>query len=282
MDMQENWLAQVEINTHAGPHRRLWMGPQFTFKTLKRDSSISSLAEIEASDVDILTRPARSNPVNMPETTDIPIQGLPVITGEGSASSYEQSPRFLTAYGRERYSAQRCDSESSISDLIPKVEVELQLKENLADAMMESPSGGHPNPDEEGNERRTHYFMEEDRLNWPQNSSLTSSNPPASYTNEDDLLDFELENENCIRHPSKYLDKIRHSSRDETAADRDYSFFANGEVVSGVSVDVAFFPDACRSAGESSSNEEDIVAIVSNDDSSRLDRKTKKNRKKKK
>ena len=22
---------QVEISTHVGPHRRLWMGPQFTF-----------------------------------------------------------------------------------------------------------------------------------------------------------------------------------------------------------------------------------------------------------
>lgn len=29
----EHWLSQVEIVTHAGPHRRLWMGPQFTFKT---------------------------------------------------------------------------------------------------------------------------------------------------------------------------------------------------------------------------------------------------------
>lgn len=29
----EHWLSQVEIVTHLGPHRRLWMGPQFTFKT---------------------------------------------------------------------------------------------------------------------------------------------------------------------------------------------------------------------------------------------------------
>jgi breast carcinoma-amplified sequence 3 len=28
----EKWLSQVEITTHSGPHRRLWMGPQFTFK----------------------------------------------------------------------------------------------------------------------------------------------------------------------------------------------------------------------------------------------------------
>lgn len=29
----DQWLSQVEILTHAGPHRRLWMGPQFSFKT---------------------------------------------------------------------------------------------------------------------------------------------------------------------------------------------------------------------------------------------------------
>lgn len=46
----------------------------------------NSLAEIEASEVDILTRPARSNPVNMPDRNEMPIKGLPVITGEGSAS----------------------------------------------------------------------------------------------------------------------------------------------------------------------------------------------------
>ena len=53
--------------------------------------------------------------------------------------SYDQSPRFLTPCGRERYGAQRCGSDSSINDLVPKVEVELQLKENLADAMLEMP-----------------------------------------------------------------------------------------------------------------------------------------------
>lgn len=28
----DKWLSQVEIITHSGPHRRLWMGPQFQFK----------------------------------------------------------------------------------------------------------------------------------------------------------------------------------------------------------------------------------------------------------
>ena len=33
---EEQWLSQVEIVTHIGPHRRLWMGPQFCFKTIRR------------------------------------------------------------------------------------------------------------------------------------------------------------------------------------------------------------------------------------------------------
>ena len=31
----DKWLSQVEIVTHVGPHRRLWMGPQFCFKTFR-------------------------------------------------------------------------------------------------------------------------------------------------------------------------------------------------------------------------------------------------------
>lgn len=31
----DNWLANIDIETHAPPHRRLWMGPQFAFKTFQ-------------------------------------------------------------------------------------------------------------------------------------------------------------------------------------------------------------------------------------------------------
>lgn len=37
-DRDDRWLSQVEIVTHAGPHRRLWMGPQFIFKTYNTPS----------------------------------------------------------------------------------------------------------------------------------------------------------------------------------------------------------------------------------------------------
>lgn len=39
---EDRWLSQVEIVTHAGPHRRLWMGPQFVFKTYNATSGLVS------------------------------------------------------------------------------------------------------------------------------------------------------------------------------------------------------------------------------------------------
>ncbi|XP_060579314.1 BCAS3 microtubule associated cell migration factor-like [Ruditapes philippinarum] len=41
-DSDEQWLSQVEIITHAGPHRRLWMGPQFSFKTYQENTTVLS------------------------------------------------------------------------------------------------------------------------------------------------------------------------------------------------------------------------------------------------
>ena len=34
-DNEDRWLSQVEIVTHIGPARRLWMGPQFSFRTFQ-------------------------------------------------------------------------------------------------------------------------------------------------------------------------------------------------------------------------------------------------------
>ncbi|PNF22320.1 hypothetical protein B7P43_G02923 [Cryptotermes secundus] len=130
-DSDERWLSQVEIVTHAGPHRRLWMGPQFTFKTY--NSAVSgvplSLLELEAVEVGVGSgsRPARSNPVNMPISSGSrPV--VPVLIESGSGSSYEQSPRLLEAYGTDG-----AESDGSAGP------GETQLREDLADAMMESP-----------------------------------------------------------------------------------------------------------------------------------------------
>ncbi|KAL3267342.1 hypothetical protein HHI36_011473 [Cryptolaemus montrouzieri] len=109
----DHWLSQVEIVTHAGPHRRLWMGPQFTFKTYTTASGCPfSLTNIQQIDI------GRSQPVNMPVTQNA------VFIECGSANSRELSPPMNTYH--------------TTFDEIGGIG-ELQLREDLADAMLESP-----------------------------------------------------------------------------------------------------------------------------------------------
>lgn len=131
---EDRWLSQVEIVTHAGPHRRLWMGPQFTFKTYNAPSGVAvNLVEAEAIEIGITgSRPARSKPVNMPHAASRPL--MPVVI-DGSGSSYEQSPRFMEAYGDP------LDSEN-----VAVGSCESQLREDLAEAMLEISIASHRAP----------------------------------------------------------------------------------------------------------------------------------------
>ncbi|KAK0179565.1 hypothetical protein PV327_005306 [Microctonus hyperodae] len=130
---EDRWLSQVEIVTHAGPHRRLWMGPQFIFKTYNAPSGVN-LIDAEAIEIGVSggSRPARSNPVNMPHTTTRAV--MPVVI-DGSGSSYEQSPRFMEAYG-----------DSLEGDIVPMGNGENQLREDLAEAMLETSTASHRAP----------------------------------------------------------------------------------------------------------------------------------------
>ena len=274
------------------------------------------------------------------------------------AGSYEQSPRLLLAHcssERDPYSPQRCDSDTSVSDaqlhqqlllqqqqqqqqqLQPaRAEVELQLRENLADAMLEvtptAAAGAHlagfhfgiyhfhcnrfliqfnrfliqfnrcliklPSElvnftvvhvllEENSHERRTHYFMDDDRLpcHWPPPrpeapcsiggpESLLPPPPPAaaaaSLSIEEDLLDFDLESESMSDAPLVI------------AADDKFPFVSAGAAAAAAAVPVSSTDaDAsCKSAGESS-NEDDIVTVESGDPFCRKEKSRRKNRKKK-
>ncbi|XP_050582061.1 uncharacterized protein LOC126918332 isoform X2 [Bombus affinis] len=132
---EDRWLSQVEIVTHAGPHRRLWMGPQFVFKTYNATSGATvNLVEAEAIEIGVTggSRPARSNPVNMPHAASRSL--VPVVI-DGSGSSYEQSPRFMEAYGDP------LDSENAGVG-----SGENQLREDLAEAMLETSIAPHRAP----------------------------------------------------------------------------------------------------------------------------------------
>uniref|UniRef100_A0A672KKJ7 BCAS3 microtubule associated cell migration factor n=1 Tax=Sinocyclocheilus grahami TaxID=75366 RepID=A0A672KKJ7_SINGR len=108
----EEWLSQVEIVTHTGPHRRLWMGPQFQFKTIHPSgqttviSSSSSvlqsqgpsdtqqpLLDFDTDDLDLHSlriQPVRSEPVSMPGSSRLVAdrrgQSTVIDTGSGKTT----------------------------------------------------------------------------------------------------------------------------------------------------------------------------------------------------
>ncbi|XP_013379441.1 LOW QUALITY PROTEIN: breast carcinoma-amplified sequence 3-like [Lingula anatina] len=163
-DMDDQWLSQVEIITHAGPHRRLWMGPQFSFKTfqntqntttvLSSNSSVllSQSPETQITTTDILSdevdlqslplQPTRSSPVAMPgrqraqrgSTSSDTYSPTPVFSIE--AGSFEQSPNLVEVCGSwPEVSGQIAPALPTRSGDVP----EESLCETLADAMIESP-----------------------------------------------------------------------------------------------------------------------------------------------
>ncbi|GFU24871.1 breast carcinoma-amplified sequence 3 homolog [Nephila pilipes] len=150
-ELEESWLSEVEIITHAGPHRRLWMGPQFSFQTFQHSSNTTVLSSNSSAllsqspethgtlSTDIFTeelevqslRPARSNPVAMPGSHQAS-SGSPgsLLFIEASSGSFEQLPSMLEVCG-------------SWPETCPNMNLnkgkEEQLKESLADAMIEDP-----------------------------------------------------------------------------------------------------------------------------------------------
>ncbi|XP_011502085.1 PREDICTED: breast carcinoma-amplified sequence 3 homolog [Ceratosolen solmsi marchali] len=172
--IESRWLSQVEIFTHAGPHRRLWMGPQFVFKTYNAPSGVAAnLVEAETVEIGIASgsRPARSNPVNMPHAASRPL--IPLVI-DGSGSSYEQSPRFVEAYG----------------DALDQEDVgvigsgENQLREDLAEAMLETSSTPHRVAG--GNQSMASYEdLSSSSFSSASRASLDArSSPTASYSAE--------------------------------------------------------------------------------------------------
>uniref|UniRef100_W5K1T4 BCAS3 microtubule associated cell migration factor n=1 Tax=Astyanax mexicanus TaxID=7994 RepID=W5K1T4_ASTMX len=111
----EEWLSQVEIVTHTGPHRRLWMGPQFQFKTIHPSgqttviSSSSSvlqsqgpsdtqqpLLDFDTDDLDLHSlriQPVRSEPVSMPGSSRLVAErrGQATVIDTGSVLGSELS-----------------------------------------------------------------------------------------------------------------------------------------------------------------------------------------------
>nr|XP_031541065.1 breast carcinoma-amplified sequence 3 isoform X4 [Vicugna pacos] len=152
----EEWLSQVEIVTHTGPHRRLWMGPQFQFKTIHPSgqttviSSSSSvlqshgpsdapqpLSDFDTDDLDLNSlriQPVRSDPVSMPGSSR-PVsdrRGISTVI-DAASGTFDRSVTLLEVCGSwpEGFGLRHMSSMEHTEE---------GLRERLADAMAESPS----------------------------------------------------------------------------------------------------------------------------------------------
>ncbi|XP_058269585.1 breast carcinoma-amplified sequence 3 isoform X2 [Hemibagrus wyckioides] len=152
----EEWLSQVEIVTHTGPHRRLWMGPQFQFKTIHPSgqttviSSSSSvlqsqgpsdtqqpLLDFDTDDLELHSlriQPVRSEPMTMPGSSClIPERvGHATVIDTGSGT-FDHSVTLLEVCGSwpESFGLRHMSSVDATDE---------GLRERLAEAMSESPS----------------------------------------------------------------------------------------------------------------------------------------------
>uniref|UniRef100_A0A8D1NEP0 BCAS3 microtubule associated cell migration factor n=1 Tax=Sus scrofa TaxID=9823 RepID=A0A8D1NEP0_PIG len=152
----EEWLSQVEIVTHTGPHRRLWMGPQFQFKTIHPSgqttviSSSSSvlqshgpsdtpqpLSDFDTDDLDLNSlriQPVRSDPVSMPGSSR-PVsdrRGISTVI-DAASGTFDRSVTLLEVCGS-------WPEGFGLRHMTSMEHTEEGLRERLADAMAESPS----------------------------------------------------------------------------------------------------------------------------------------------
>eukprot|EP00094_Tigriopus_californicus_P011925 TCALIF_11520-PA protein Name:"Similar to rudhira Breast carcinoma-amplified sequence 3 homolog (Drosophila melanogaster)" AED:0.12 eAED:0.12 QI:210/0.88/0.7/1/0.77/0.6/10/0/1394 len=196
-DNEDKWLSQVEIITHFGPHRRLWMGPQFCFKTLQPADNEKDGNIVKDLDISLPARPEQSNPVNMPPKMKHqghpPTGRNPVLIEAGSASSFELSPHFSNAFQRHPGHA---PANPSAKDSVLNVENELQEamsetigEESLLDGTTSNPtrrasSGRQPNQIKtESSEEEFFCLTPEDARS--RNVSATSKAPVQHNTVND-------------------------------------------------------------------------------------------------
>uniref|UniRef100_A0AAY5EMS0 BCAS3 microtubule associated cell migration factor n=2 Tax=Electrophorus electricus TaxID=8005 RepID=A0AAY5EMS0_ELEEL len=152
----EEWLSQVEIVTHTGPHRRLWMGPQFQFKTIHPSgqttviSSSSSvlqsqgpsdtqqpLLDFDTDDLDLHSlriQPVRSEPMSMPGSSRLGTERRTQTTViDNGSGTFDHSVTLLEVCGSwpESFGLRHMSSVDATDE---------GLRERLAEAMSESPS----------------------------------------------------------------------------------------------------------------------------------------------
>jgi hypothetical protein len=85
-DECSDWMSEVEMITHEGPSRHLWMGPQFSFKTFVNSSTCSPAAPVlTPSSGALLSQGISEQRLIAPGDTfsdELELQSLKLVTGK--------------------------------------------------------------------------------------------------------------------------------------------------------------------------------------------------------
>jgi len=163
---EDRWLSQVEIVTHIGPARRLWMGPQFLFRTFQKFGQQED--DLNDLDVTVTTRQQHSEPMQMPGRNQFHGGSKPVFIECGSANSFELSPRFANMSIR--------GSRETVN-----MDVESELREAMSDTIKEEDLLFGTDDDLKA------WDADEEDLE----ESLINPSYPGSTSNRDWYFDFE-------------------------------------------------------------------------------------------
>ena len=105
-ERDDEWLTNIEMESHAGPHRRLWMGPQFSFKTYQPPGSSPSGSSLSLNDPKYtsgatITAHRDGHPLDF-YTEELDLQSLrlqPVKSDPVPTPGEEQERNYFTGYG---------------------------------------------------------------------------------------------------------------------------------------------------------------------------------------
>jgi len=156
---QRAWLAQIEMRTYSAPARRVWLGPQFTFKTLDETSAGDGgksvkLVAVDADDPPPLVvttgkkgkKKNKNNGTSTPPTLPTPPSTQPLPRSQPMHIGGRSVPVVLNT-GTERVDSAHnmsvaldvCGSWSD-NDYISCEENETRVRRSIADAMHEAQS----------------------------------------------------------------------------------------------------------------------------------------------
>uniref|UniRef100_A0A0R3S4D9 BCAS3 domain-containing protein n=1 Tax=Elaeophora elaphi TaxID=1147741 RepID=A0A0R3S4D9_9BILA len=131
-EVNAKWISQIEVLTYLDPHRRLWMGPQFSFRTY-----IQSLEHASADLVSIITPGSNKDRLRGGITKSVPV----IIEATGSLGSFDVGEPTEIIGG------------SWSSDLDPKgIKRQKVLEKKLEEAMHELTVDGKSNGFQNGND----------------------------------------------------------------------------------------------------------------------------------